>query len=275
MIREYEIPKGSKLYFGKKAALKRFVEGRAVELFVANGYEEIVTPIFSYHQSASKDLIRFGDEANNQVAIRADSSLEVVRLIQKRLGKTTPKRKWFYVQPVFAYPTTEIHQIGAESIASDDLSAQISLCGEILSSLDLKPVLQIGSVAALSEIKKLLNLDDGVLERHNLHLLFERKEAWVKPLLEANSPDELEKVLDLIPSTLKGHIEKIVAVAKESKWDRVTVSPFYYSKMDYYDECYFRFLLNGKQLAMGGSYDSGEGRACGFALYTDELLAGK
>lgn len=275
MIGEYEIPKGSKLYFGKKAALKRSIENSAVKLFEANGYEEIVTPLFSYHQTDSKDLIRFGDETNNQVAIRSDSALEVVRLIQKRLGKSTTKRKWFYVQPIFAYPTTETHQIGAESIDSDDLANQITLCGEILNALGLKPVLQIGSVAALSEIKKLLNLSDGTLERHNLHLLFERKEPWVKPLLEASKVADLEKTADLMPQSLKQHLSKMITIAKEIKWANVTISPFYYSKMAYYDECYFRFLLDGKQLAMGGSYDSGEGRACGFALYTDALLAAK
>ena len=50
MILEHEIPNGSKLYFGESAKVKRRIENIASEILDADGYEEIVTPIFSYHQ---------------------------------------------------------------------------------------------------------------------------------------------------------------------------------------------------------------------------------
>jgi hypothetical protein len=52
----------------------------------------------------------------------------------------------------------------------------------------------------------------------------------------------------------------------------VALSPLFYADMAYYDDLYFRFLLGGKQIAMGGGYESGEGRAAGFAIYTETLI---
>ena len=107
MIFEHEIPKGSRLYFGKTAKLKRELENKISDILYENNFEEIVSPNFSYsqHQSITdeKKLINFSDVQNNQVSLRADSTLDVVRIITKRLGRTTTHKKWFYVQPVFSY----------------------------------------------------------------------------------------------------------------------------------------------------------------------------
>ena len=50
MIFEHEIPSGSKLYFGESAKVKREIEFVSAELLENLGFEEIVTPLFSYHQ---------------------------------------------------------------------------------------------------------------------------------------------------------------------------------------------------------------------------------
>jgi len=50
MIFEHEIPSGSRLYFGKSAKLKREIEYVASQTLDGLGFEEIVTPLFSYHQ---------------------------------------------------------------------------------------------------------------------------------------------------------------------------------------------------------------------------------
>jgi len=87
MIFEHEIPKGSRLYFGKTAKAKRVLENSVCEILEKNGFEEILTPNFSYSQHQSiednKKLIKFSDEENEQVSLRADSTLDVVRIIQK------------------------------------------------------------------------------------------------------------------------------------------------------------------------------------------------
>jgi len=99
MIFEHEIPSGSRLYFGKSAKLKRKIENVAGEILESLGFEEIVTPIFSYHQHESfsdlKPLIRLNDQANQKVTLRADSTVDVVRIVTKRLGRSMESKKWF------------------------------------------------------------------------------------------------------------------------------------------------------------------------------------
>ena len=50
MILEHEIPKGSRLYFGKTAKKKRAIENLISSVLDENDFEEIVTPNFSYSQ---------------------------------------------------------------------------------------------------------------------------------------------------------------------------------------------------------------------------------
>ncbi len=117
MIYEHEIPNLTRLYFGKSAMQKRKVESVASDILVKNGYEEIVTPLLSYHQHESineKELIRFSDSQNHIITLRADSTLDVVRIITKRLGRSVEQNRWFYIQPVFRYPSMEQYQIGSE-----------------------------------------------------------------------------------------------------------------------------------------------------------------
>ena len=78
MILEHEIPNGSKLYFGKSAKIKRLIEQTASKILDDNGYEEIVTPVFSYHQHKSiadeRELIKVNDEKNHSLSLRARRS---------------------------------------------------------------------------------------------------------------------------------------------------------------------------------------------------------
>ena len=139
MILEHEIPNGTKLYFGESAKVKRRIENVASEILDANGYEEIVTPIFSYHQHLSiadqRELIRVNDAKNNALSLRADSTIDVVRIIEKRLGKNTTQKKWFYIQPVVTYPTTEQYQVGVEYMGETKLSSVASLALDIFKKL--------------------------------------------------------------------------------------------------------------------------------------------
>ena len=50
MIFEHEIPKGSRLYFGASAKRKRVLENQVCDILENNGFEEILTPNFSYSQ---------------------------------------------------------------------------------------------------------------------------------------------------------------------------------------------------------------------------------
>ena len=171
MILEHEIPNGSRLYFGASAKIKRHIENIASEILDSNGYEEIVTPIFSYHQHKSiadeKELIRVNDEKNNSLSLRADSTIDVVRIIEKRLGRNTKEKKWFYIQPVFTYPTTEQYQVGVEYMGENKLSSVLSLAVEIFEKLEVSPLIQISNMKIPKILTKMfdtLNIDENLIE---------------------------------------------------------------------------------------------------------------
>jgi len=200
MILEHEIPKGSRLYFGKTAKLKRELEGKISDILYSQNFEEIVTPNFSYsqHQSITdeKKLITFSDEQNNQVSLRADSTLDVVRIITKRLGRTTSHKKWFYVQPVFSYASKEDYQIGCEWIDHNEISDILNLTGEILNNLNIEPVLQLSNINIPRLVAKELGIDIALFKNGEIAKLFELDISWLRALIKVKNIDDLKSVID-------------------------------------------------------------------------------
>jgi len=275
MINEHEIPKGSKLYFGKSAKLKRKIEAKASELLEDSGFEEIVTPFFSYHQHKSlneKEIVRFSDEKNNLISLRADSTLDVVRLMTKRLGRSTKQNKWFYIQPVFKYPSSEINQIGAEFIDNNDLSHNIELCANVFKKFDLNPLVHISNIKIPKIIAKELNLNLGIFEKAELHKILSLNITWLEKLACLQNPEDIDEVIEVVPDNIKIELEKMKALYEKLEYKNVHFSPLYYVNMRYYDELFFRFIEKNSTLSKGGSYESEGMESTGFGLYTDALI---
>jgi len=241
MILEHEIPNGSKLYFGESAKVKRRIENIASEVLDENGFQEIVTPIFSYHQHQSisdvKELIKVNDEKNNSLSLRADSTIDVVRIIEKRLGANTKQKKWFYIQPVVTYPTTEQYQVGVEFMGEKKLSSVMSLAAQIFDKLDTKPLVQISNIK-IPEIQYVEGIDE---------------------------------VIAIAPDSIKIELNKIKELCSELKCENSVIAPMYYAKMLYYDELFFRVIDKNEVYARGGRYKNAELTSVGFAIYTDAL----
>ncbi len=275
MINEFAIPQGSKLYFGANAKRKRFIENRCVEIFYASGFEEIATPYFSYHQTLKqqKDVIAFSDIANHRVSLRADSSQDVVRLITKRLGRSTEHQKWFYVQPVFRYPTTEIHQIGAEWTSHDNICEAASLCAKLLGEFTQESAVQLGNITVPQLIAKETGIDLAHFTDHNIEALTAADIPWLNALINVTDADELVPIMDQVSDALRSALTKLYESAKAITAERVIVTPLYHTELEYYDELFFRCLVGNRSVAMGGAYAGEEGRAMGFAIYTDELIS--
>ncbi|RXJ97645.1 ATP phosphoribosyltransferase regulatory subunit [Arcobacter sp. CECT 8986] len=276
MIFEHEIPNGSRLYFGKKAKQKRELEYNVSNILHSNDFEEIITPNFSYsqHQSIqnSKKLIKFSDTNNEQVSLRADSTLDVVRIITKRLGRTTSHKKWFYIQPIFTYPSNEEYQIGCEWIGHDNICDIINLNVEILKQLNINPVLQIANIKIPRLISKELGLDIELFKNGEIAQLFELENEWLTKLLEVKDISDLEKVVDLVPESIRPEVECLIKKASEINYDNIVISPLYYGSLKYYDGIYYRVIDDNLILSRGGMYSSEGLTSLGFALYTDSLL---
>ncbi|MEO1953715.1 MAG: ATP phosphoribosyltransferase regulatory subunit [Campylobacterales bacterium] len=277
MILEHEIPQGSKLYFGESAKIKRKIENVASEILDENGFEEILTPVFSYHQHTSiadeKELIRINDAKNNSISLRADSTIDVVRIIEKRLGRNTKQKKWFYIQPVYTYPTTEQNQVGVEYMGEKDLSKVLNIASDIFNKLEVKPLVQISNMKIphiLVDMFDELSLDDF---RHlNIEKFLNLKVEWLSKLVYLQHIEQVDEILEIVPDEIKTELLKMKELCEQTSCIKSVLAPIYYAKMLYYDELFFRIIKDNEVFARGGRYKNDELTSVGFAIYTDEII---
>lgn len=276
MVFEHEIPKGSRLYFGKAAKAKRALENKICTILDNSGFEEIVTPNFSYsqHQSIAneKKLIKFSDEQNEQVSLRADSTLDVVRIISKRLGRTTDHKKWFYVQPIFTYPSNEEYQIGCEWIKHDNISDIMNLTADILKALEIEPVFQISNINIPKLVASELNISIDLFKNGEIAALFKLNCNWLNELIKVKNISDLEAVIKIVPATIKTELEILLNKANEVDYSNKVIAPLYYGSLKYYNGVYYRVISDNLTVCKGGMYSSEGMCSLGFALYTDSLL---
>jgi histidyl-tRNA synthetase len=276
MIFEHEIPNGSRLYFGELARKKRYLENIVATFFIDNDFDEIITPNFSYsqHQSIAnnRQLIKINDASNNQIALRADSTLDVVRIISKRLGRATSHKKWFYIQPTFSYPSTETYQMGCEWIEYDNISDVINLNAKILDELQIDAMFQIANVKIPILISKILNIDINLFKNGEIRELLKLDIQWLTQLIHVSVANQLIQIIELVPEIIKNELKKLVDIASNIKYDNIIISPLYYGAWKYYDDIYYRIVKDNLTLAKGGGYQSNGICSLGFALYTDNLI---
>jgi len=277
MIYQHEIPSKSKLYFGQSAKIKREIESNAATTLEQLGFTEIVTPFFSYHQHESfsdkKGLVRVADEQNHEVTLRADSTVDVVRIVTKRLGRSSENKKWFYIQPAVSYPTTEQYQIGAE-IIDGSFTQALQSATKLLSDIEVDGVLQIANI----KIPKILNEQYGIslrlLQSMHIEKILEYDYEWLVDLVKINKISDLDN-LNSFPQDIKSELEILKDAAKEIDYNNIVISPLFYAKMRYYESLTFRVFDENALLATGGIYSVEGVVASGFAIYTDECIAVK
>lgn len=269
---DHEIPNGSRLYFGKSAQLKRELENKASEILVKNGFSEILTPYFSYHQHLSvapQKLLKLSDPTNHELALRADSTVDVVRIVRKRL-KDDKLRRLFYVQPTFKYPSDEFYQIGAELIGEKNLPLAIKIAQEFFKEFDLMPALQLSNIEIPKKICEILNLPLEIFEKGKIETLLEQNLPWLDATARATSLKDVQALRAQAPEELKPCLDEILNLGVD--YERICVSLLYYSKMRYYDALFFRFLDAGAVYCNGGNYEIDGLKSSGFALLVDALI---
>ena len=277
MIFEHEIPSGSRLYFGDSAKLKREIEFVSAEMLENLGFEEIVTPLFSYHQhecfSDKKPLVRLNDESNHEVTLRADSTADVVRIVTKRLGRSTESKKWFYIQPTVTFPTREQYQIGVEIIdGSFEEVARSAMM--LLKEIDIEPVMQIANIRIPHLLNEKYGISLEVLKSMHVEQIMKADLPWIEHLVRINTVSDLDD-LGMFPEDVREELEKIKKITQQVAYEKMVISPLFYAKMRYYDSLTFRMFEDNSLLAMGGIYTIDGVEAAGFALYTDECIMNK
>ena len=267
MIFAHDIPDGAKLYFGKKAKIKREIEQIASEVFENEEYEEIVSPFFSYHQLealSEKELIRFTDKENRSLALRGDSSIDIIRIVLKRLKSEA--KKWFYIQPVFRAPSTEMYQIGAEWLEGnieDVLKTNLN----ILKRLNKNYPLIMSHIQIPKKVCELSGLDIEDIKKMRIYKF---KEEWLKRLLNVTGVKDLDD-LSMYPKEIATYLEELKSVAKRVNYD-IILSPLYVANLRYYTGVFYRIINKNDVIAKGGEYKVENTRSVGFSIYTDNLL---
>jgi ATP phosphoribosyltransferase regulatory subunit HisZ len=277
MVLEHEIPQGSKLYFGESAKIKREIESLAAQTFMSEGFEEIATPTFSYiqHQDAklnSRELLRLSNEHNLTIVLRNDSTLDVVRIITKRLGRSTDHKKWFYIQPVFSYPTSETNQIGAEFLDSTDLKSMCSLLIGFFDKLGLAPHLQLSNIEIPLRVSEECGIELEDIKLHKMDALLCKDIEWLTSLLYVKDQSDLERVIKKLPEFLQEPSGKLLELSSELGYKNTIISPLFYAPMKYYSDLFFRMFSDNTVLAQGGKYSSEDIISSGFAIYSDGLI---
>lgn len=280
VVLEHELPQGSKLYFDTSAKLKRDIESCAIRAFYENDYKEIVTPTFSFleHQGDifNRELVRLSSESNHQIGLRYDTTLDAMRIVTKRITRSSEHKKWFYIQPVFSYPTTEIHQIGAEHLGGESLSPVMCLGIGILAELGLKPFLQISNMKIPLLCAKHSGVNLEVFASNNVEQLLQMP-SYIANLTRVKTKQDLIAAIADSPVFLKGELERLLECASYCEYENSIFSPLAYAPSSYYGDLFFRMFLGNATLLQGGKYSVFEDgvesvSSCGFAIYTDEVV---
>ncbi|NPA27593.1 MAG: ATP phosphoribosyltransferase regulatory subunit [Epsilonproteobacteria bacterium] len=275
MIFEHEIPANSRLYFGKSAALKREIENSAANLLQNLGFSEIITPLFSYHQHDTFDndkvLIRVNDSFNSNITLRADSTVDVVRIVTKRLYRSYNQKRWFYIQPIFTYPTNEQYQIGAELI-EEDVKSALDIALKLLESLKVSALVQIANIKIPMLLAKNYGFDIEDIKNIRLEKILNSSYEWIEDLVKINKASDL-KDLSIYPDDIADELKKILDIATSYK--DLIISPLYYAPMRYYNSIVFRAFIKEELFLTGGEYRIKDVNGAGFALYTDAVVAKK
>jgi len=276
MIFEHEIPSNSRLYFSKSAKLKREIENICANKLIELGFNEIVTPYFSYHQQEifndSRSLIRLNDSDNSEVSLRADSTVDVVRIVTKRL-KSQDIKKWFYIQPVFYYPTIEQYQVGAEIIDGSFLDVAKSAI-ELLNILKIDSIFQLANIAIANLLINKYNFNIEDIKTINLQKILSSNYNWIESLVKINRVEDLQD-LSIYPDDIATELLKLTDVAKELNYKNILISPLYYAPFKYYDSLVFKSFSKNSIFAIGGTYNIKGVKGAGFALYLDTIIAKK
>lgn len=309
------LPIGVAALLFESARRRREAEGRLVALFEGAGYGEVILPILDYLEpyealltSASRsELYRFMDRDGEQLALRADFTPMLARLLAPRLQSLELPLRVFYRGDVIRYEEEragrqrELYQVGAELLGIADDAAEQEVLRLFLEALtreggtDLQVVL--GFAGALDRLLLEAEVDDPLV----LAAAVARRERGpvrracpnLLAVVESGLPDEpedlgpvaavhLRRLLDLRDELAAAfpQVHLVIDLAEFARHGRDSRLTPDVGERSYYDGVVFRAYAGASALPVGGGgrYDSlfhrlgAEVPAVGFSLSVERLL---
>jgi len=149
-----KIPAGVQYFFDDEARLRRKVERRAMSVFAGWSYDEIILPMFDYHDLFARGMgagpaertYRFVDRDGALLALRPELTSLVARTVATRFIQRPRPVRLSYSGEVFRYDepsehaSREFHQLGIEHIGQPRIEADIEVlivATDVLSSLGI------------------------------------------------------------------------------------------------------------------------------------------
>jgi histidyl-tRNA synthetase len=153
-----------------------------------------------------------------------------------------------------------------------NLASVMNHAVEIFDKLELTPLMQISNMKIpqlLVAMFESLTIDDF---RHiNIDKFISIGEEWLTKLVYLQHLDQIDEVIAIAPESIADELLKMKELCQELACDNAVLAPMYYAKMLYYDELYFRCIVDNEVYARGGRYKNSELTSVGFAIYTDAL----
>lgn len=235
-LTERQLPHGvADLYF-QDAARKTRVETILRETFARASYTEVIPPTFEYYQALAaeaspqvrEEIYRFPDRDGRLLALRADPTIPIARLISTKLYDHPLPLRFFYVANVFrhiepkASLRREFTQAGVELVGAGTPQADAELIALTVDSLRASGLrefrLRLGAMDLLNALLEPLGLNETRRER--IESALERKnERALNDLLRAeNVPSEIRRSVNALPF-LQGGAEVLARARDEFRFN--------------------------------------------------------
>ena len=201
-----KIPSGVQYFFDDEVRLRRQVERQAMAVFAGWSYDEIIVPMFDYHDLFARGMgtqraertYRFTDRDGALLALRPEMTSLVARTVATRFVQRERPIRLCYSGEVFRYddPTTkaarEFHQLGIEQIGQPSPSADVEvllIAAEMLATLGLNDFrITLSHVDFFNGVASALKMDHAL--RSQLRELIDRRNSIaLDSFLKTNAPD--------------------------------------------------------------------------------------
>lgn len=196
-----QLPYGVADLFFEQSALKSKIQDTLKQTFDRWSYSEIIPPTFEYYEplvteaspQVREEIYRFFDRDGRMLALRADPTIPIARIVGTKLHDRTLPLRFYYVTNVFRYEEPkaalrrEFTQAGVELIGPNTPAADaevISLAITALRRLGLFDLrVRVGSMALVSSLLDELRLPIRQVDE-------------IKVALERKSGPQLSQVLN-------------------------------------------------------------------------------
>jgi len=201
MFTKLHAPKGTRDYLPDDVERYRYIEDELREIFKLWGYREVRSPTIEFVEALSTGvgpelvdtMFKFQDFDGKILALRAEMTAPVARIVTARMATMPEPIRLFYVSNVFRYSQSyvergrEFWQTGVELVGCNTSEADGEILSLLISSLrkvGLEEVrVDVGHASLLKDLLKATGLD-------------EEKKSILQSLLAYRDEARLEKFMD-------------------------------------------------------------------------------